>query len=82
MANKITIDKLVEAQMNLNAEIESIETLLKKYIKFDFFVMYQASDGFVIVNERTTENAVLRWCIEHINKHGKLSYDDYKKYSV
>jgi len=82
MKKPISTDALISAHEALQKQIEEIESRLRKYIKFPFFVMYQHSDGFVIVHDETTENAMLRWCVGHINEHSKLTYEDYKKFTI
>jgi len=73
----ISISALVKSKIKYDFELEALEKKLEKFIEFDFFVMYQPSDGFVIVQKEDGDNAPLAKCIAIIEKHGCLSYDNY-----
>jgi hypothetical protein len=57
--------------------IKSIEREIEHKVDFKFFIMFQSSDGFVLVHEENCHNAPLEKCLEIIEKKGCLSYEDY-----
>lgn len=72
-----SLNKLVSAKKKYDEEIESVYKELKPYVKFDFFVMHQQGDGFVIVDNDNSHNARLSKCIMAIERDGFLDYDNY-----
>ena len=71
-------DKLSKC-INKTDEVKSLlENKLKEYIKFEFYIEYQMGDGLVIGDDEEQNNAPLSCCIDHINKHGKLTYKAYR----
>ena len=69
--------KLIKFHQNYELQCEVLNKILKDKIEFDFFVMYQYSDGFVIVHTQDSHNALLRDCLTIIEKKGFLTFDDY-----
>ena len=72
-----SLKKLVNAKKKYDDEIKEIYNKIKPLVEFDFFIMHQASDGFVIVHQEKTHNARLSVCIRIIEDKGKLNYEDY-----
>ena len=64
------------------SKTKELEQSLLKKIEFEFFIVYQYSDGFVIVKTDSAENAPLNKCVSIINKKGILSYSDYKDITI
>lgn len=73
----ITYKSLIEAKQKYDAEIKLIEQKLRPRIRFDFFIMYQPSDGFVIVDIEGYHNAPLSQCVAIINRKRQLTYKNY-----
>lgn len=60
----------------------SMEKKLYEKIDFEFCVTHFPDDGFAILNIETTAVAQLHKCLFHIEKHGKLTEQDHKDYSI
>jgi hypothetical protein len=81
--------KIIEAlersrKSHLNA-ISKAESLLKKKVGFDFFIIYQESDGFVMMYEDSyhyLKKRNLCKVLEVIEAKGILTLDDYIKLSI
>jgi len=73
----ISLKKLIKAKQKYDLEIDTLYKKIQPYVEFDFFIMYQPSDGFVIVHNENSHNAQLSRCVEIIEDKGKLSYDEY-----
>jgi len=73
------LKKLIEAKVKYDKVINNFRESLKPHIQFDFFIMHQPSDGFVIVHDEFCHNAPLYKCIDIINAKGTLCYEDYIK---
>lgn len=78
----INAKKLDKAKKLYDAEIEALQLELVSFIQFPFFIMYQYSDGFVIVHEDECHNAPLRLCLKIINETGSLTFEDYIKICI
>lgn len=78
----ISVNKLVKAKEKYDLEILNIENQIRNKVDFVFSILYQESDGFVVLSEETSENARLTICLRVINEKGKLSYEDYKKLTI
>ena len=74
-----SLKKLIEAKQKYELEIDVLYKKIEKYVEFEFFIMYQPSDGFVIVHKDNSLNARLSKCVEIIELKAKLSYEDYLK---
>lgn len=77
---KISTKALHKAHGKYQSEIGNIEQKLTGYIDFDFGVLYQPSDGFVIyaeVSKYGASNAPLDSCLKIIADKGKLTEQDY-----
>jgi hypothetical protein len=72
-----SLKKLITAKQKYESEIDSYYKKIEQYVEFDFFIMYQPSDGFVIVHSENSHNAPLSICVGIIEDKGKLSYEDY-----
>lgn len=79
---KKIINKLNKAESVYNGVINSVEVSLADKIDFEFSIIYQSSDGFVILCEETNHNAPIKPCLEIIEKKGRLSFEDYMEYSI
>lgn len=83
--SKVTVKKirkeylnLIKFHQNYESQCEVLNKLLKDKIEFDFFVMYQHSDGFVIVHQEENHNALLKNCLKIIEREGFLTFEDYR----
>ncbi len=74
-----SLKKLIKSREKYEFEIDAIYKKIKMYVEFDFFVMYQPSDGFVIVHVDDAHNAPLSRCIGIIEDKAKLTFKDYIK---
>ena len=72
-----SLKKLVKAKQTYEKEIDNVYEKLKPFVEFDFFVMNQQGDGFVIVDKENSHNARLSRCILVIERDGVLNYDNY-----
>jgi len=73
------IKKLINAKEKYDTELHKFRESLRQHIQFNFFIMHQPSDGFVIVHDEYCHNAPLYKCIDIINTKGVLCYEDYLK---
>lgn len=83
--SQVTIKKIYQeckrlktAHNKYEAQCSYLANILSEKIEFKFFVMYQYSDGFVIVHEEGNHNAPLYSCISTIEEKGFLSFEDYR----
>lgn len=80
------LKRLYKAKSALDTAIHLMEEKIRPYVDFDFFIDFQASDGFVIVanfHQRFhPDNAPLEYCLEAIAKYGRLSKEEYKMHSI
>jgi hypothetical protein len=74
---KFSLRKLIKAKQKYELEIDTLYKKIERYVEFKFFIMYQPSDGFVIVHYDNQHNAPLSRCIAIIEDKAKLSYKDY-----
>jgi len=72
-----SLKNLIKSKNKYDSEIDNIYKKLEFFVEFDFFIMYQPSDGFVIVHQENWHNAPLLKCIGIIERYGSLSYDNY-----
>jgi hypothetical protein len=70
--------KLKKTHNEYEAQCSYMANILSEKIEFEFFVMYQYSDGFVIVHKEDNHNAPLHSCIAIIDEKGFLSFEDYR----
>lgn len=70
--------KLNTAARKYESANYSLEAALNEFIEFSFFIQHHQSDGLVIVNSDTYENAPLDKCILIIINDGKLTHEMYK----
>ena len=58
--------------------VKSIENEMRQrgYVEFNFSIMHQPGDGFVLLDE-DSNNALFEKCMSIINSKGVLSHDDY-----
>lgn len=75
-------NKCIIAHNKLVGSISSLERELSKYIEFEFSVFSQSSDGWVLLNTETAQNAILNNCIDVILAKGKLSYEDFNENTI
>jgi len=67
----IELKKLNKVQNNYEKAIKRMEGKVKRYIKFEFSICYQNSDGFVIVMD--SNNAPLYDCLRIIIRKEALT---------
>ena len=79
---KLSTKAIQKALGKYDDAVGDLEYKLSEYIDFDFSVMYQPSDGFVIVKIDTAHNAPLSKCISVIESKGKLTVEDYLNLSI
>lgn len=77
MKPKVVINKLNSALGKYNSAIGSIEADLCGKIDFEFAIIYQPSDGFVLLDTANANNAPLSTCLKIIEEKGHLSHEDY-----
>jgi len=75
-----SISKLMAAKSKYDKEIAALEDRLSPFIEFDFFIIWQQGDGFVIVSDDV--NSSLEKCIEIIQKEEKLTFNDFLENSI
>jgi len=68
---------LSKAHREYTTAIDKAKRMLSPKIKFPFFIEYQPSDGFVILNEESTRLAPLGYCTLIIESKGELTYEDF-----
>ena len=72
-----SLSKLVKAKQVYDKEIQNVYKQLEPFVRFDFFVMYQQGDGFVIVHKEHNHNARVSCCKLIIERDGFLDYENY-----
>ena len=72
---KITKD-LNRARSKYESHLSAIELKIKPYVKFDFSIIYQPSDGFVVLNYKTSDNYLLSDCLMVIMEEGELTAEN------
>lgn len=78
----ISLNSVRKAHEKYLSEINKIQTQLKDFVEFEFFIVAQEGDGFVIVHIEETHNAPLEMCISIIKEKGTLTYSDYKAIQI
>lgn len=71
------LEKLKGAHRRYQNVIALANKKLRNKVGFPCFVMYQESDGFVLVDEEDGNNAPLSSCLTVIEQKGFLSLEDY-----
>ena len=71
------ITKLDLARINYNNEVNFLKRRIFNRVKFEFEIIYQESDEFVILDTEHAKNAPLYLCLDIIEKKGVLTHDDY-----
>jgi hypothetical protein len=81
---KRLMNKLQNAQSKYDGVIGSVEYEIFYKVEFDFSILHQASDGWVMLAEieGDSKNAGLDDLLEVIKQKGVLTEDDYMKYSI
>lgn len=79
---KLNLSKLATAKRKYDSEIEKITEQIKPFVKFNFFIDFQPSDGCHVIVNDDTQNAPLKDCISVINKKGELTEDDYNNLTI
>lgn len=74
--------KLMIAQRKYDSAIGNVEAILADKIEFDFSIIWQPSDGFVILDVDGHHNAPLARCLDVILLKGKLSLSDYMRETI
>lgn len=72
--------KLERAHSKYISIIEGVEADLASKIDFEFSILYQSADGFVIEHE--AHNAPISSCLRIIDKKGRLTEEDYFKVTI
>jgi hypothetical protein len=81
---KRLMNKLHNAQSKYDNVIGSVEYEINDKVKFEFNILHQESDGWVMLAEidGDSRNAGLYGLLEVIKKKGVLTEDDYMKHSI
>ena len=81
---KRLMNKLLNAQFKYDGVIGSVEAEIADKVEFDFNILYQESDGWVMLAEINgdSKNAGLDHLLEVIKQKGVLTEDDYLKHSI
>ena len=81
---KRLINKLHNAKSKYDDVIGSVESEINDKVKFEYNILYQESDGWVMLAEidGDSKNAGLYGLLEVIKKKGVLNEDDYLKHSI
>jgi hypothetical protein len=75
------IKKLKTAQIKYEESIGFVEKEIADKVEFDFSIIWQPSDGFVMCDD-DMGNASINDCIKLINEKGFLTYEDYKSHCI
>ncbi len=75
-------DRLKKLYEKVEAEIEIAERQIRNKVKFDFSIVHQIGDGVCILNNDTDQVAPLDDCMRIIRENGKLTFQDFNKYSI
>lgn len=78
------MNRLNNAQSKYNGVVGSIEAEISDKVEFDFNILYQESDGWVMLAEidGDSKNATLDHLLAIIKLKGVLTEVDYKKHSI
>jgi len=81
---KRLMNKLRNAQSKYCGAIGSVEAEIADKVEFDFNILYQESDGWVMLAEINddSKNAGLYFLLEIIKQKGVLTEDDYLKHII
>jgi hypothetical protein len=79
--NKL-VRRVLKTRDDYKSAVERLEYELKDLVEFEFYVIYQPSDGFVILHEEKAHNAPLYKCIDIIKEKGMLTYKDYLREAI
>lgn len=71
------LKKIITAKKNLDKVIYDVELSLADKIKFEFTIFDQSSDGIMLLDRQTSNNAMLKDCLQVIEKKGILTIKDY-----
>lgn len=73
-----TLGLLLRAQTKYENIIGGVECQIVKNVDFDFCIVWQPSDGFVIC-DMDGNNSALSTCLEIINNIGLLTHKKFKE---
>lgn len=73
---------LNDAHLKYEAARGLIEAEFTKYIDFEFSIVYQYSDGHVLLHADSASVAPLNICIDHIKEYRKLSEKEFMRYVI
>lgn len=79
MKAKTLFKKLVTAHSKYQVAIGALEGEIADRVEFDFSILYQPSDGFVILDYEKSGNALLSSCLWVIEEDGKLTREEFSK---
>jgi hypothetical protein len=82
MNNKQILKKLYIAQSKYESSVGYVEALIKDNIPFDFSVIFQDSDGWLLLNAGTNNLAPLDSCLIVIENNGTLTEEDFKQLAI
>lgn len=78
---KRILNKLNTLHHKYAAEITHAESQIGDKIEFEFFILWQQSDGFVI-GDLDGGNAPLGECLEVISEKGNFTHDDFEALKI
>lgn len=78
MKLKREVNKLTTAKARYDTAVVELESKISDAVEFEFGIIYQPSDGFVILHVEGSHNAPLECCLDIIKGDGVLSYEEYQ----
>jgi hypothetical protein len=78
---KRELKRLEAAFEKYEGAIGALEAAISPKADFDFGILYQPGDGFVLADD-DANNAPLDTCIEIIQKKGELTHEDYLNVTI
>lgn len=73
---KRQMNKLWNAQRKYDAEVRDVEKFIADKVEFDFYILYQESDGWVML-ALDARNAPMDTVLDVIKQKGVLTKEDY-----
>lgn len=74
--------KLTNVEKVWDKEVEAVTEKLAPYIQWEFNVVHQPSDGWMILHVETGQLARINDCLLIIRKEGVLSFNSYDKVCI
>jgi len=71
------LKKIITAKKKFDKVVLDVELSLIDKVEFEFTIFDQSSDGIMLLDRQTSNNAMLKDCIQVIEEKGVLSMKDY-----